>query len=608
MGNFYSNSNSNITYDTLTVKPLNWPKKDNDWDELIKLIIPVLTSFEESETPQETLIDLNKQLYNVCQNNLPKKKSDCNISQYHNKRNEIINSFNSKKYSPRPTCSSKNQADTYKELNYGKKKVNIPSNICVINPNWKNFDYSKLKYKDFKELLDRKRIRTSSFDGLCYDLVRRIPLLKMKLVSLFNKFFESGELPDIWYHGIAYGVYKSGNDLNNPQNFRPIVRMDTFSKLYWHFIIQRLNEHIRKYNIINFNIQKAYQKDTNGVIQSLFIHQIVKPKSGVVVYLDIKNAFGSLQSSFVKLVLETYGIPNKLVIMIVSYLENRVVWVKKEKRSWNSGVPQGCVLSNNLFILCMNYILTYIQDKYASNYSVTVYNCKYLIQAFADDIVIYGQSVECIQLILDDLFNILRSACLDLQVKKCVVDYNNNDSSKKVYLNGTEIIDIKNKPNFKYLGQYASVTNIWELFSNDLKNSLEKIKVEYTNKLINPIDKDYWHAYHIIWKYRISWFMNVFDTTVEKAKLISDIEKEWFSSISGLENRIKDEDYQKRQQNSVIFRYKILNNSLDSRVSISYRNSMGDKYQEVSKLYQDNPNLSSPMAFQKSLYYTQQEI
>lgn len=599
MGNYYSHNT--IIPNTLEFEPLIWPKKEEKWNELIKIVIQFLNIFEDLETPQKTIIELNIQLYNVCQNHLSKKNTTYYLPQRFKQRENLIQSIYSKKYSPRPTCTNEELADRFKTLNYGKKKVTFSDNY-IVNPNWKEFDCSKFKYKDFKELLDTKRNNKSNFDGLCYELVRRTPLLKMKLLRLFNEIFKSTELPDKWYYGIVYGLYKGSGEINNALNFRPLVRMDTFSKLYWHLIVHRLNSHIQKHNIINTDIQKAFQVDTSGVVQSLFIHQVVKPDSNVVVYLDIKNAFGSLQSSFVKLVLEIYGVPEFIVNSIITYLENRTVWIGTEQRTWNSGVPQGSVLSNLLFILCMNYILTQIHDKYYTKFGVSVHNCKFLLQAFADDIVIYGQSVECVQIILDDLYTLLKCACLDLQVKKCIVDYNNNDTKKKVYLNNIEIPDITTKPNFKYLGQYASITNIWERFTSELKLSLNKIKELYIEKLENPNAKDYWYAYQVMWKYRINWFITVFDCTIEKSNMISDIEKEWFSQINGLENRLTDNDYKKRQENSLISRHKTLDYSLDPRVSIVYRKSMGDRYKEVSKLHQDNPNISSNTGFKKKFY------
>ena len=170
-----------------------------------------------------------------------------------------------------------------------------------------------------------------------------------------------------------------------------------------------------------------------------------------------------------------------------------------------------------------------------------------LTQAFADDIVIFGQSSQCVQMILDQLFEQLSQACLDLQVKKCLVDYIDKESAK-VCLNGINIPDMTSKPSFKYLGQYAWVQHIWKQFV-ELRLSLEKIKESF-EKLPNPVAKDYWYAYHTIWKYRIAWFMRVHDSTPENAKIINQVEKDWFASINGLENRLTEADFVKRQKNN----------------------------------------------------------
>ena len=592
--------NNPNTAPKLEYTALIWPKKKPQWEKLVTNVEQFLMTFAHTESPQETLKELNIGVYQICKQLLPKRNPHQQIANRYRKREELIAKIYAKKYSPRPQCSDKNLANLFKELNSGRKRVKF-NKPPLVNPNWKDFDESGFTYTDFKKILEIKRNDRSNFDGLCYELVRRSDLLTQKLLHLYNEILKTGELPDTWLHGIAYGVYKGVGVATVAKHFRPLVRMDTFSKLYWHLIVQRLTTHVVKHDILNRNIQKAYQVGTRGVEESLFIHQVVKPNSKLVVYLDIKNAFGSLQPSFVNIVLKAYGVPPYIANSIVYFLENRTVWIGQESRSWDSGVPQGSVLSNFLFILCMNYILDDINDKYSNKFGVQVHHCKFLLQAFADDIVIFGQSSQCVQMILDELFERLSQANLDLQAKKCLVDYIDKESAK-VYLNRTRIPDVTSKPSFKYLGQYAWVQHIWKQFALELKLSLEKIKESFEKDLPNPVAKDYWYAYHTIWKYRIAWFMRVHDSTPENAKIINQVEKDWFASIIGLENRLTEADFVKRQENSLIIRHTALDQSLDSRVVAAYRGHMGARYEQVRTLQANNPSVNNKSGFRKSFY------
>jgi hypothetical protein len=583
----------------LEYTPLVWPKKNDDWDSLVDRVDAFVLTYDHSDTPQKTIVELNIGVYQICKEMLRRRNPPQVVPKRCRLLESLVQKLYTKKCSPRPACPTRLLANHFQSLNLGKKEVELAP--AVANPVWNNFDVSQFSIEHFKLTLETKRNNRSNFDGLCYELVRRSGRLAEKLLYLFNQIFKTGKLPDIWYHGLAYGVYKGAGATNVAKHFRPIVRMDTFSKLYWHIVVQRLRDHMSRHNILNRQIQKAYQVGTRGVEESLFIHQTVKPHCKLAVYLDIKNAFGSLQPSFVKLTLKTYGVPDFVVDSIVGFLEKRTVWVGDESRKWDTGVPQGAVLSNFLFILCMNYILDYIQDKYGNKFGVSVHNSKFLIQAFADDIVIYGESAATVQIVLDELASLLKMAHLDLQVKKCLVDYLDKDSPK-VFLDGMEIPNVLTKPGFKYLGQYARCTDPWKQMAAELKHSLDQIKKSFEANLPNPKPKDYWYAYQTIWRHRIAWFMRVNDATPEKAKLIETVEIDWFRKIPGLVSRLMNKDFTERQENALIIRHTALDHSNDARVSTLYRQTMGDRYEKVKLMWKNKPGVSHNSGFKKSFY------
>jgi hypothetical protein len=242
----------------------------------------------------------------------------------------------------------------------------------------------------------------------------------------------------------------------------------------------------------------------------------------------------------------------------------------------------------------MNFIIDIIDSKYSKYHSITVNNSKFMIQAFADDMVIYGKSIESMKLILTDLFKLLSKYGLDLQLKKCLIDYviPLTEGQEKLSLNGIEIPELSTCPDFKYLGQYADLENVWTKYCNEVKTSLDKIKTLFTEKLPNPKPNDYWYAYQTIWRFKILWFFRVNNLTNDNVKLIETVEKNWFSQFNGLSHRISDQDYKIRKNRAIICRFSALHNSIDTRIVSLYKTSMGNEYYQASKMYYENTDTS----------------
>ena len=587
------NINAEVS-NALKYKNFKWPKKDQDWQTLISLIDNELDSFQEDVDVNKTILDLRDKIVNICKNNLSRRQKRKELPDRIKTRDSLIKEVYNEKDAVLCTATKKEVAQHFKNLNSIKShKKHKPYNKNK-NPDWDNYDTSEYTMEEFKHILDTKRNTNTNYDGMSFELVRKCESLQKILLSCFNKIAKGYKMPDYWYECHMYEKYKGKGDSNDAKNFRSLILMDTFSKLYWYFIDLRMMKHLDKYNIINTNIQKAFLPKIRGVEESIFIHQQVKPKSNCVCYLDIKNAYGSVQAGFIKVVLNYYGFDKNVIKTITHFIKHRKAQYKGETEKWNSGLPQGLTISNHIFILCMNFIIDIIDSKYSKYHSITVNNSKFMIQAFADDMVIYGKSIESMKLILTDLFKLLSKYGLDLQLKKCLIDYviPLTEGQDKLSLNGIEIPELSTCPDFKYLGQYADLENVWTKYCNEVKTSLDKIKTLFTEKLPNPKPNDYWYAYQTIWRFKILWFLRVNNLTNDNVKLIETVEKNWFSQFNGLSHRISDQDYKIRKNRAIICRFSALHNSIDTRIVSLYKTSMGNEYYQASKMYYENTDTS----------------
>jgi hypothetical protein len=276
-------------------------------------------------------------------------------------------------------------------------------------------------------------------------------------------------------------------------------------------------------------------------------------------------------------------------------------------------LPKGLSMSNALFLFSTNYIIDYIHNKYARTHGVYVNNCSFLLQAFADDMVIYGKDIETAQIVLDELNILLGEFGLKLQTKKSYADYLNDENDDnheniKIKVNGEELPNLSTNPSFKYLGQYVYYKDEEELFNKyaeDLKSQLNNIKNEFSTKIIGATAGDYWYAYRNICRFKVNWFLRINNTTDENRKVIDDVEKEFFATIPGLENKLTDEDYKIRMEKNIASRFNALAKSNDSRILSLYSNSMSEeRYEEAKKHSQTYKNDKSLNGFSLNMYST----
>ena len=391
--------------------------------------------------------------------------------------------------SPSPTFD-KQKADTFYQNRYAKSTpVNIEELHWFPDVNrpekFQPFNLKPFTPKDIKNIIRSKSSNSSPGpDGITYGILKKLPCTHHILATLYSKLLSAPKAPSSWSKSKVTLIFKKGES-TEPSNFRMIALSSTLGKTFHLLLANRISDYVSANKFIDTEMQKAFMKKINGVIehnqclQEVLSHARANKKTVHATFFDLEDAFGSVQHNIISHALLRYNIPpavHDYILDLYGKLQGTVVtksWTS-ETFSFKKGVFQGDPLSPIIFLIVFNPLLEKL--KLESKFGYDIQNTKYLSTPFADDFNLLTTNKKTHQRIINNICSWTKSMGLKLKAKKCkslsIVSGKATPVSFFIEETETETLD-KVEENHKFLGSIVTFSGKQSEVFSVLKDHFE---------------------------------------------------------------------------------------------------------------------------------------
>lgn len=337
-------------------------------------------------------------------------------------------------------------------------------------------------------------------------------ILLPTLVLLFNKIYDNGHFPEVWSDGYVIPLHKKGS-VNEVENYRGITLLSTLGKLFTRVLNNRLGEWAEKYGVL-IEAQAGFRAgmgtvDNIFVLHGLISHMLNKGQKLYCAFIDFTKAFDYIVRENLWYKLVKLGLRGKILDILKSMYSSAKSRVKFSNKLGNEfycslGVRQGECLSPLLFSLYLNDVEEQFIASGLEGIDVDMF--KIFLLLYADDIVIFANTSEQLQVSLDLMLEYCNKWKLTINVSKTKVMVFRRGGrlprDMAFYFNGQPIEIVKE---FKYLGIVFTSGGSFSEAQNTLSGQAQKAifklnkylykftyippkhKLELFDKLITPI-------------------------------------------------------------------------------------------------------------------------
>ena len=283
-----------------------------------------------------------------------------------------------------------------------------------------------LTYEECKKVLETfQNDKSPGEDGFTVEFYKFFfDLLGHDLIASFNEAYEANELTISQRRGVITLIPKEDGSLLDLSNWRPITLLNVDCKIATKAIAKRLEASLPK--LINHD-QTGFIKDRDiGENIRLIIDVMEYTKAhdipGILVSLDFRKAFDSLEWPFIMRTLDTFNFGTSIKKWVCTFYTNiesaalnngfLTKWFRPSR-----GVRQGCPLSPYLFILSAEIMANKVRQEPGFN-GIKILGKELKLSQYADDTNLFCADLASVEKFLEIVENFGNMAGLKLNRRK----------------------------------------------------------------------------------------------------------------------------------------------------------------------------------------------
>jgi hypothetical protein len=208
-----------------------------------------------------------------------------------------------------------------------------------------------------------KSKNSATKDGVSTRLLKIIKYELYKPITLIiNQSLKTGIFPDKLKIAKVIPLFKKG-DNSIFENYRPISILPAISKIFEKVIYNQISTYFKENNLL-YNSQYGFRQQYSTELANLELidkitQEMDKGEIPLCIYLDLSKAFDTIDHNILLQKLSFYGVREKSLDLLTSYLTNRKQYVNFNNSTSNTlqistGIPQGSILGPLLFIIYIN--------------------------------------------------------------------------------------------------------------------------------------------------------------------------------------------------------------------------------------------------------------
>ena len=272
--------------------------------------------------------------------------------------------------------------------------------------------------------------KTPGPDKIPNAILKHMPESFQELLYLFfTHCYKQKQIPTSWKISLTILLYKKGDPSQLP-NHRPIALANTIYKFFTSTLTSILSAYGEKHQILHdsqegFKAERSTSRQLQLLIAALEDARLTN-QDIYLLYIDFKNAFGSLDHARLLAIMKDLGYPEDAVFLVGNIYSNSHTIFTGEHFGKSKPIPiqrgtiQGDTLSPYLFLIFLEPLLRWLQ-RGKNGYTFGTSKTTISSAAYADDLVAITTNLQSIQTQLNKLDKYCEWAGMDLGVPKCAV-------------------------------------------------------------------------------------------------------------------------------------------------------------------------------------------